>query len=446
MFATKETQQTTDLASRTNLTGHTEARKEPPVPSPVLQRYLGNSFLRSDAGRAVSQAGATSRIPMIQRACTCGGSCASCAGEEMEGRKLQAKMTIGATDDVYEQEAEQVADQVMRMAAPPTEVGLRRSASGVDIRRRVPDDHSVSASEADIQISQEGGQSLSSETKTFMQPRFGIDFGHVRLHSDEHAHQTAAQIQARAFTYGSHIWLGKGESEQDKHLMAHELTHVVQQGAAMAAEDKQGPLDASRGDVRVQRDVNTQCPNGLKTVTMDLVSLSGSTRNPVDDLNFANTIYRPCCVQFQLGTGLSVGATNSDAWLGGDTIMSRATTAGAIHAEQSTTYDQATATYHLAGRIRAFYVEDMNPSIARATSFPAVWATGAAAPYVGMVIVTNTGAGRSLAHEIGHILLNVSGGVHTAHPGGTDNLMEPTDTATGETLEPAQCATIFANA
>jgi hypothetical protein len=183
----------------------------------------------------------------------------------------------------------------------------------------------------------------------------------------------------------------------------------------------------------------------VKTVTVDLINLNGSSRNPYPDLDFANTVYAPCCVQFQLGNGASVIPSLSDTWLGGDTVMSRGTTRGAIHAEQTATYDGATSEFGLSGRIRAFYVESLVGG-ARATSFPHNWATGTAAPYEGMVIVTNSGATRSLAHEIGHILLDADGGVHTKHPGGTDNIMEPTDSSTGSTLDPAQCPTIFANA
>jgi hypothetical protein len=62
-----------------------------------------------------------------------------------------------------------------------------------------------------------------------MEPRFGVDFGHVRLHTDNESHQIASNINARAFTFGGNIYLGKEETEQNTSLMAHELTHVIQQ-------------------------------------------------------------------------------------------------------------------------------------------------------------------------------------------------------------------------
>jgi hypothetical protein len=58
----------------------------------------------------------------------------------------------------------------------------------------------------------------------------------VRLHTGPQAQRSAAQIQARAFTYGHHVWLGKGESENNKNLLAHELTHVIQQQAVGSEE------------------------------------------------------------------------------------------------------------------------------------------------------------------------------------------------------------------
>jgi hypothetical protein len=77
----------------------------------------------------------------------------------------------------------------------------------------------------------------------------------------------------------------------------------------------------------------------------------------------------------------------------------------------------------------------------RGYSYPPYCATGAAAPISGMANVSNSGASRTLAHELGHILIN-SGD----HPADTNNLMHPTNTATGNELTAAQKASIYANA
>ncbi len=79
-----------------------------------------------------------------------------------------------------------------------------------------------------------GGDTMESGTRTFMENRFGTDFSSVRIHNDSRAHESAKSISAQAYTYGSHVVFAKGKYEPHtaggQHLLAHELTHVVQQG------------------------------------------------------------------------------------------------------------------------------------------------------------------------------------------------------------------------
>ena len=76
-------------------------------------------------------------------------------------------------------------------------------------------------------------------------PRFGVDFSGVRVHTDAESAGMNRALQAQAFTHGQNIYLGAGrynpESDAGRHLVAHELTHVVQQGAA-----QQGPPTVRR--------------------------------------------------------------------------------------------------------------------------------------------------------------------------------------------------------
>lgn len=85
------------------------------------------------------------------------------------------------------------------------------------------------------------GQHLDGETQTFMEPRFGYSFGHVRIHTDERAAQSAQEVNARAYTVGNDVVFGKEEyapeTREGRGLLAHELTHIVQQA---------GHIDASR--------------------------------------------------------------------------------------------------------------------------------------------------------------------------------------------------------
>ncbi|WP_437993244.1 eCIS core domain-containing protein [Sorangium sp. So ce145] len=80
------------------------------------------------------------------------------------------------------------------------------------------------------------GQPLDAATRAFMEPRFGHDFSSVRVHADARAAESAAAIDALAYTAGSNIVLGKGQFRPDtrhgRSLLAHELAHVVQQSRA----------------------------------------------------------------------------------------------------------------------------------------------------------------------------------------------------------------------
>jgi hypothetical protein len=81
-----------------------------------------------------------------------------------------------------------------------------------------------------------GGSQLPDTTRAFFEPRFGADFSHVRVHTDSRATETAKSINARAFTVGHNITFEAGQyaphSHEGRQLLAHELTHVVQQSAA----------------------------------------------------------------------------------------------------------------------------------------------------------------------------------------------------------------------
>ena len=76
-----------------------------------------------------------------------------------------------------------------------------------------------------------------------IEPRLGVPLGGVELHTGPAAATAAAAVGARAFTLGNHIALGAGESAHDRGLLAHEATHVVQQGAAAGGYDRFGPRD-----------------------------------------------------------------------------------------------------------------------------------------------------------------------------------------------------------
>jgi hypothetical protein len=175
---------------------------------------------------------------------------------------IQAKLTISQPGDAHEREADRVADAVMRM--PATQVASKSTvisnASPAKVQRMCTDcdeEHKHKASPqlqrkeraadtasltsrvaANIQALRGGGNALSTSTRAFFEPRFGADFSSVRVHTDSQAANTANSLSARAFTVGRDIAFGAGQyaphTQDGSRLLAHELTHVVQQGAAHA--------------------------------------------------------------------------------------------------------------------------------------------------------------------------------------------------------------------
>ncbi len=85
-----------------------------------------------------------------------------------------------------------------------------------------------------IDALQGGGHPFPASTRSFMEPRFGVDFGSVRVHTDSSATELVSSVNAQAFTVGRDIVFGPGqytpETEPGRRLLAHELAHVVQQG------------------------------------------------------------------------------------------------------------------------------------------------------------------------------------------------------------------------
>lgn len=249
---------------------------------------------------------------------------------------LQPKLTIGAADDQYEQEADRVARQVMSMpdmqaAAPPaipeeedkektlqtkrtadTFMSAAPSSLAASItpyvQRRTenigeengempvqakPDNGGLQRQpvleedetgpiqaapatqlndsfeagehiESRLDRSKGSGNILPDSVRTFMEPRFGMDFGHVRVHTGSEAIQMNRDVGAKAFTHGPDIYYGAGQSPGDLELTAHELTHVVQQTGATPLQPKR--LDESttyHSGVSIQRACSA-CKAGRK--------------------------------------------------------------------------------------------------------------------------------------------------------------------------------------
>lgn len=155
----------------------------------------------------------------------------------------QAKLTISQPDEPYEQEADRVADQVMRMEVPesPGQMAIRslqtamqrKCAASEEDNNGVQDVANPTVTVNDVL--QSSGQPLNEDTRAFMELRFGHDFSQVRIHTDAQAATSAQALNARAYTVGQNVVFGAGQSTPEtttgKHLLAHELTHVIQQSS-----------------------------------------------------------------------------------------------------------------------------------------------------------------------------------------------------------------------
>lgn len=174
---------------------------------------------------------------LLQRKCACGqhiltgGTCTQCRSTSKSPQPLQAKLRVGGANDRYEQEADRVADQVMTMSERPA---VSAAAPRVQRLARQPAAPSDAAPGSVDRVLASSGMGLESSLRHDMEQRFGHDFSAVQVHTGAAAAQSARDISAHAYTVGHNIVFGAGKfapkAKEGRRLLAHELTHVVQQG------------------------------------------------------------------------------------------------------------------------------------------------------------------------------------------------------------------------
>jgi len=190
---------------------------------------------------------------------------------------IQTRLTINAPGDRYEREADRVADRVMRQVVPeeedqsiqacpqagPITPLVQRQVDPEEeeeeepvqaerlVQRQVEEEEEepvqakgetvgarplASGVAAQVNALRGGGRPLPEGTRAFFEPRFGHDFSDVRVHTGPAAADTAMAMRARAYTVGRDVVFGAGEYAPETHagqkLIAHELTHVIQQRSA----------------------------------------------------------------------------------------------------------------------------------------------------------------------------------------------------------------------
>ncbi len=191
---------------------------------------------------------------------------------------VQMKMEVNKPGDKLEQEADKMAGKVMRMPSPASTEKKNQGQTDEKLQRKekekeekiqraaIPEEKIAKKEEEKIQKAPEkeeklqrkggdgapalgsntqsaiqnkttSGQPISSDVRGYMESRFNADFSNVRIHSDTESAGLSNQLSARAFTYKNHIFFSRDQyqpgTSEGKQLLAHELTHTIQQGHAV---------------------------------------------------------------------------------------------------------------------------------------------------------------------------------------------------------------------
>ncbi|MFB2881583.1 DUF4157 domain-containing protein [Floridanema aerugineum] len=217
-------------------------------------------------------------------------------GNSYVGNVIQAKLTVGQPGDVYEQEAERVADTVMQISQSEATVGagIKNQVQPMRIQRMCAEcakeeeekiDPKESpgqtptvtpALETRLDRTRGGGEPLPESVRSFMEPQLGADFSGVRVHTGSQASSLNRELGAQAFTRQRDIYFGVGqytpETVEGQRLLAHELTHVVQQ---------------SGSDGQIQRlcGVDESCPEEMMgsnvSSSADMMSVDAQRHIPI---------------------------------------------------------------------------------------------------------------------------------------------------------------------
>lgn len=236
--------------------------------------------------------------PLLQRTCACGetaglsGDCEECKTKKFLGKPLRQKLAISQPGDEFEREADRVAAQVMKMPDQPGNRALRKTGDNPLVQRRAAASSGTTAGYAPPivhDVLAQPGQPLDATARTFFEPRFGHDFSRVRVHADAQAAESAKAVNAIAYTVGSDIAFAAGQYRagtiEGLRLLAHELTHVVQQQTDPSAP-RSSPLrrtvSFANGSVSETLNLADRVLNNMSAGETDFV-LNGATFTNLND-------------------------------------------------------------------------------------------------------------------------------------------------------------------
>src|SRR5580704_9273897 len=174
-------------------------------------------------------------------------------GSAQAARKAAGNLRINQPDDAFEQEADRVAEEILAGPRRRPAWSLSRVSMGPPLQRQCACGGKCEDCKQEKVVQRQAsggpapaiapaivdrvleahGQPLDRATREFFEPRFGCDFSKVRIHADAEAEQSAAELGARAFTFGDRIAFAGGQyapgTKAGRRLIAHELAHVTQQ-------------------------------------------------------------------------------------------------------------------------------------------------------------------------------------------------------------------------
>ncbi|WP_271782130.1 eCIS core domain-containing protein [Aquimarina algiphila] len=219
-----------------------------------------------------------------------------------------------ASNSEAEVQRSAIAESITTTPPPPAthhqEEDVAETETG-EIQRKVnlsemaEGQHTNSDFESKLHATKGGGTSMSRKTRTQMESAFGADFSNVRIHTDSDAEGMSNQVQAHAFTHGRDIYFNKGtyqpEQKEGTRLLAHELTHVVQQGAATKNSvqrsanvqvNQSAPAMVQRGVISRARNWAANAANNIPGFPMLTVVLGFNPINGRDVPRNAANVFR----------------------------------------------------------------------------------------------------------------------------------------------------------